>query len=193
MLAENQDGSRPKHIPFRDSKLTRILQNALGGNSRTVILCCCSPAACSVTETQSTLRFGARASTIENKPHVVTMRTAQQLEALLTTAEDTIAKLRAEVAMLRGCSGGGSSSWTTVTEPLGNGEGECFVSDVPTEIWSQIFQFLPDKASLCCAAQVCVAFPPACCHVCVTCAQFLVTKLADIHEKCRWKQQTQVP
>ncbi|CAL9174516.1 unnamed protein product [Musa hybrid cultivar] len=48
------------HIPYRDSKLTRILQDALGGNSRTALLCCCSPSPSNVSESLSTLRFGAR-------------------------------------------------------------------------------------------------------------------------------------
>ncbi|RWR87681.1 kinesin-like protein KIN-1 [Cinnamomum micranthum f. kanehirae] len=48
------------HIPYRDSKLTRILQDALGGNSRTALLCCCSPSSSNASESLSTLRFGAR-------------------------------------------------------------------------------------------------------------------------------------
>ncbi|URD74114.1 KISc [Musa troglodytarum] len=44
------------HIPYRDSKLTRILQDALGGNSRTALLCCCSPSPSNVSESLSTLR-----------------------------------------------------------------------------------------------------------------------------------------
>ena len=54
-------------VPYRDSKLTRILQNALGGNSRTVVVCCCSPGPSSARETLSTLRFGDRASSICNR------------------------------------------------------------------------------------------------------------------------------
>ncbi|ESR46415.1 hypothetical protein CICLE_v10000365mg [Citrus x clementina] len=48
------------HIPYRDSKLTRILQDALGGNSRTALLCCCSPSTSNSAESLSTLRFGTR-------------------------------------------------------------------------------------------------------------------------------------
>ncbi|RVX18738.1 Kinesin-like protein KIN-1 [Vitis vinifera] len=51
---------RANHIPYRDSKLTRILQDALGGNSRTALLCCCSPSPSNASESLSTLRFGAR-------------------------------------------------------------------------------------------------------------------------------------
>ncbi|KAK1370617.1 Kinesin-1-like protein PSS1 [Heracleum sosnowskyi] len=58
------------HIPYRDSKLTRVLQNALGGNCRTALLCCCSPSPRNVSESLSTLRFGARARHIKASPHV---------------------------------------------------------------------------------------------------------------------------
>jgi kinesin family protein 5 len=53
------DGTKG-HIPYRDSKLTRILQESLGGNSRTTIIICCSPASFNESETKSTLLFGAR-------------------------------------------------------------------------------------------------------------------------------------
>lgn len=58
--------SRASHIPYRDSKLTRILQESLGGNSRTTLIINCSPSTYNVEETISTLRFGVRAKTIKN-------------------------------------------------------------------------------------------------------------------------------
>ncbi|KAJ8632434.1 hypothetical protein MRB53_025770 [Persea americana] len=58
------------HIPYRDSKLTRILQDALGGNSRTALLCCCSPSSSNASESLSTLRFGARAKHIKASSRV---------------------------------------------------------------------------------------------------------------------------
>ncbi|XP_047937552.1 kinesin-like protein KIN-1 [Salvia hispanica] len=57
------------HIPYRDSKLTRILQDALRGNSQTALLCCCSPSPSNASETLSTLRFGARAQHIKQSAH----------------------------------------------------------------------------------------------------------------------------
>ncbi|GJX41470.1 kinesin-like protein KIN-1 [Tanacetum coccineum] len=56
---------KANHIPYRDSKLTRILQDALGGSSHTALLCCCSPSLCNSSESLSTLRFGARAKHIK--------------------------------------------------------------------------------------------------------------------------------
>ncbi|KAK2984088.1 hypothetical protein RJ640_028552, partial [Escallonia rubra] len=61
---------KANHIPYRDSKLTRILQDALGGNSQTALLCCCSPSTSNASESLSTLRFGARAKHIKASPHI---------------------------------------------------------------------------------------------------------------------------
>lgn len=58
------------HIPYRDSKLTRLLQDSLGGNTRTVMLACLSPALGSAGETLSTLRYAHRAKAIQNRPRV---------------------------------------------------------------------------------------------------------------------------
>eukprot|EP00854_Cymbomonas_tetramitiformis_P010056 gene10056-11898_t len=56
---------KKKFIPFRDSKLTRILQDSIGGNSKTSLLVCTSPAAESCSETSSTLEFASRAMRVE--------------------------------------------------------------------------------------------------------------------------------
>ncbi len=58
------------HIPYRDSKLTRILQSSLGGNARTSIICTVTPASLHIDETLSTLRFANRAKKITNRPQV---------------------------------------------------------------------------------------------------------------------------
>ncbi|RCK63249.1 Kinesin heavy chain [Candida viswanathii] len=60
------------HIPYRDSKLTRILQESIGGNSRTSLIINCSPSSFNELETLSTLRFGTRAKSIKNSAHVNT-------------------------------------------------------------------------------------------------------------------------
>ena len=58
------------HVPFRDSKLTRILQDSLGGNSRTTMIACVSPAESNYDESLSTIRYASRARNIKNKPVV---------------------------------------------------------------------------------------------------------------------------
>lgn len=54
-------------VPYRDSCLTRILQNALGGNSKTLMICAISPATDNYEETLSTLRYADQAKKIQNK------------------------------------------------------------------------------------------------------------------------------
>ncbi|KAK1798859.1 hypothetical protein P4O66_007141, partial [Electrophorus voltai] len=54
------------HVPYRDSKMTRILQDSLGGNCRTTVVICCSPSVVNEAETKSTLLFGQRAKRIRN-------------------------------------------------------------------------------------------------------------------------------
>lgn len=61
---------RTRHIPYRDSKLTRLLQDSLGGNTKTLMVACLSPADYNYDETLSTLRYAHRAKSIENKPRV---------------------------------------------------------------------------------------------------------------------------
>jgi len=57
---------KSSHVPYRESKLTRILSESLGGNSRTCLIITCSPALYNEAETLSTLRFGQRARNIKN-------------------------------------------------------------------------------------------------------------------------------
>ena len=59
-----------KHIPYRDSKLTRLLQDSLGGNTKTVMIAAISPADYNYDETLTTLRYASRAKMIKNKPRV---------------------------------------------------------------------------------------------------------------------------
>jgi centromeric protein E len=65
-----EKGGVAAHVPYRDSKLTRILQTALGGNARSAIICTITPAVCHVEETLSTLKFANRAKRIRNQPMV---------------------------------------------------------------------------------------------------------------------------
>ena len=58
------------HIPYRDSKLTRLLQDSLGGNTKTIMIAAVSPANYNYDQTLSTLRYASRARNIKNKPIV---------------------------------------------------------------------------------------------------------------------------
>lgn len=61
---------RVLHIPYRDSTLTYLLKDSLGGNSKTIMIAALSPADCNYSETLSTLRYANRAKNIINKPTV---------------------------------------------------------------------------------------------------------------------------
>lgn len=78
------------HIPYRDSKLTRLLQDSLGGNQKTVMIAALSPANYNYDETLSTLRYASRAKSIKNKPIV----NEDPKDALLKQYEDEITKLK---------------------------------------------------------------------------------------------------
>jgi len=77
VIAALADGDK-SYIPYRDSKLTRILQESLGGNAKTTIVICGSPASFNENETKSTLDFGKRAKTIKNVVAVNEELTAEE-------------------------------------------------------------------------------------------------------------------
>lgn len=86
-----------RHVPYRDSKLTRMLQDSLGGNSRTVMIACVSPADVNMEESVNTLRYAARARNIRNRPVVYHDPNAAQVAIL----RQQLAASRAEVASLK--------------------------------------------------------------------------------------------
>ena len=109
MVINSLTDGKSTHIPYRDSKLTRILQESLGGNSRTTLIINCSPSSYNAEETLSTLRFGVRAKAIKNKAKINAELSPAELKALLkkaqaqvTTYENYVASLEGEVSLWRG-------------------------------------------------------------------------------------------
>ncbi|PKU83466.1 kinesin-like protein KIN-7L [Dendrobium catenatum] len=88
-LSEN--GKHRAHIPYRDSKLTRILQPALGGNAKTSIICTVAPEEVHIEETKGTLQFASRAKRITNCAQVNEVLTDA---ALLKRQKQEIEELR---------------------------------------------------------------------------------------------------
>ncbi|KAJ7774848.1 kinesin heavy chain [Mycena metata] len=114
--------SKVKYIPYRDSKLTRILQESLGGNSRTTLIINCSPSSYNENETISTLRFGIRAKSIKNSARVNAELSPLELKGLLQKAkvanasyEKHIAALEAELAIWRSGGHVEESEWAKST------------------------------------------------------------------------------
>ncbi|XP_001629592.2 kinesin-like protein KIF17 isoform X2 [Nematostella vectensis] len=81
---------KAKHIPYRDSKLTRLLQDSLGGNTKTLMVACLSPADNNYDETLSTLRYANRAKNIKNKPKI----NEDPKDALLRQYSEEIERLK---------------------------------------------------------------------------------------------------
>ena len=92
------DGS--SHVPYRDSKLTRMLQESLGGNSKTSLIITCSPSTFNKEETVSTLRFGQRAKQIKNKAKVNKELSLKELKYMLLVAEKEIGLKDKRIASL---------------------------------------------------------------------------------------------
>ena len=90
-----------KHVPFRDSKITRLLQDSLGGNAKTLMIACVSPANTNIEETISTLQYANRARNIQNKP----IKNVDPLSQQINIYKNRIFELEQLVAL-----GGGSGS-----------------------------------------------------------------------------------
>eukprot|EP00127_Corallochytrium_limacisporum_P001107 Clim_evm18s39 gene=Clim_evmTU18s39 len=92
------------HVPYRDSKLTRLLQDSLGGNSRTVMVACISPSDCDFTETLNTLKYANRARNIVNK--VVASEDSDHIQ--IRALQRQVQQLTAELLAMKGSSGDGN-------------------------------------------------------------------------------------
>ncbi|KAG1144782.1 hypothetical protein G6F37_005916 [Rhizopus arrhizus] len=121
MVINSLTDGKSSHVPYRDSKLTRILQESLGGNSRTTLIINCSPSSYNEAETISTLRFGMRAKSIKNKAKVNADLSPAELKALLkkaktetVTFQTYIAALEGEVNIWRGGNTLPSDKWVSL-------------------------------------------------------------------------------
>ena len=106
-LADKAIGKNKNMLPpYRDSALTRILQNALGGNSKTVMICALSPASINYEETLSTLRYADRAKKIQNKA-VINESEHDKMVRLLKEENGSLKKMLEDLQKRIGGGGGG--------------------------------------------------------------------------------------
>ncbi|KAJ6685868.1 CHROMOSOME-ASSOCIATED KINESIN KIF4A-LIKE PROTEIN [Salix purpurea] len=99
-LGDEKKRKEGVHVPYRDSKLTRLLQDSLGGNSRTVMIACISPADINAEETLNTLKYANRARNIQNKPIV----NRDPMSSEMLKMRQQLEYLQAELFARGGCS-----------------------------------------------------------------------------------------
>ncbi|CAM9722802.1 unnamed protein product [Chrysoparadoxa australica] len=111
---------RSQHIPYRDSKLTRLLQDSLGGNTKTVMCANCGPAEYNYDETVSTLRYANRAKNIKNKPRI----NEDPKDAMLREFQEEIKRLKAQLAAQGDGEGGDGVIYVDGQAVKDGGDGE---------------------------------------------------------------------
>jgi Kinesin motor domain len=92
--ALTDEARKDKHIPYRDSKLTRILQDSLGGNSRTTMIACVSPAESNYEESLNSVNYASRARNIKNKAVV----NRDPNSVLIESLQNQISKCQGEIS-----------------------------------------------------------------------------------------------
>ncbi|GJY28461.1 kinesin-like protein KIN-4C, partial [Tanacetum coccineum] len=97
-LGDDKKRKEGGHVPYRDSKLTRLLQDSLGGNSKTVMIACVSPADTNAEETLNTLKYANRARNIQNKAIVNRDPVTAQMQMM----KNQIEQLQAELLYVKG-------------------------------------------------------------------------------------------
>ncbi|KAK1947353.1 Chromosome-associated kinesin KIF4 [Phytophthora citrophthora] len=107
LCERRRTSSSTAHIPYRDSKLTRLLQDSLGGNSKTLMIACISPADVNYEETSNTLRYASRAQKIENQAVINKERSAEN-EVIYLKQQVEILQLQL-LQQTQGMAGGPSS------------------------------------------------------------------------------------
>lgn len=135
--ALGDESKRATHVPYRDSKLTRLLQDSLGGNNQTLMIACISPASDNHGETLNTLKYANRAKNIRNTAHLNEEQAGSQAWEIMQLKKQ-VAALKAEILQLRGSGARrinvGESRGNTST----NGEKEQWSSDEIARLRGQL-------------------------------------------------------
>eukprot|EP01137_Pigoraptor_chileana_P013076 Opistho-2@66158 len=140
--------SNAKHIPYRDSKLTRLLEDSLGGNTKTLMVACVSPADNNYLESLSTLRYANRAKNIKNKPKI----NEDPKDALLREYQEEIMRLKAMLEAqgmslppgMGAALGGGAAPASRATAAASSSQASAPVTQTVTQT---VVQLVPDPAA----------------------------------------------
>lgn len=135
------------HIPYRDSKLTRLLQDSLGGNTKTVMVANIGPADYNYDETISTLRYANRAKNIKNKPRI----NEDPKDAMLREFQEEIQRLKAMLQDKAGGGGGGGGGGRggvreKVVEQVVDADVDAIKAAMRAELEAKMTQDLSDEA-----------------------------------------------
>jgi hypothetical protein len=118
-LSSRQAGS---HVSYRDSKLTRLLQDSLGGNAITYMIACVTPAEFHLSETLNTVQYAQRARAIQSKPRIQEMSDESDKKALIERLKAEVAFLREQIRSTE--RGGDRRGFTTAERPERQNERE---------------------------------------------------------------------
>ncbi|CAH8845695.1 unnamed protein product [Trichobilharzia szidati] len=151
-----RDSKKRSHIPYRDSRLTRLLQDSLGGNSATLMLACVSPADMNMEETLNTLRYADRARLIKNKP---ILNRADPKDAELARLRTLVAQLQSRLTngssfpllspcakLIKPISSSVNSTTTSSTASSGSSH---FSSEIITSLLDKTKKLESEKLQLC--------------------------------------------
>jgi len=128
--------SKSQHVPYRDSKLTRLLQDSLGGNTKTVMVANMGPADYNYDETISTLRYANRAKNIKNKPKI----NEDPKDAMLREFQEEIQRLKSmlEGQAIDGSGGGGGGEFVGGNEEINEEGGAPMVKQMSNKQLEQV-------------------------------------------------------
>jgi len=125
------------HIPYRDSKLTRILSDSLGGNSKTCIIVTASPCIYNVEETISTMRFGQNCKRVKNKPKVNQELSVGEYKKIVAGLQRKIENLEKDNAVL-------SSQVNALKNAILSGDGDVDLESILAEATAESGVKMPD-------------------------------------------------
>lgn len=136
-LSETDDETKRKHVPYRDSKLTRLLQPSLSGSAQVVLLCCISPIASHLEESHNTFKFACRAKKIPQKAKIQEVKDEKtMLAAYIEEIEDLKQQLQEareqQEEFRRLMENGGAASLPNSTDTVSDEEVQELVTAIST-------------------------------------------------------------
>ncbi|EPQ26854.1 uncharacterized protein PFL1_05489 [Pseudozyma flocculosa PF-1] len=143
-LGDPNKAKRTTHVPYRDSKLTRLLQDSLGGNAHTLMIACVSPAEYNVSETVNTLQYANRARNIKNKAELNEVEVGWDDIDYLQTL---VLKLRKELSILKGTAGKGGADASSAAGGDDGGSGSARAAQREILEWQDKYASLSQKHS----------------------------------------------